>query len=100
MVLSHYSIYKKNQSQIYTYNTYELRSRNEFKVPSPRTEAHGKNSLKYLAPLIWEIIPNDIKKSDTLNKFKSLIKKWSPQNCPCKLCKDYIYQVGYMKLTV
>ena len=77
-------------------NAYELRSHNEFKVPSPRTETYGKNSLKYLAPLIWEIIPNDIKKSDSLKKFKSLIKKWCPQNCPCKLCKDYIYRVGYM----
>ena len=23
--------------------------------------------------------------------FKSKIKKWTPENCPCKLCETYIY---------
>ena len=28
--------------------------------------------------------------------FKANIKKWTPKNCPCKLCKNYLHGVGYV----
>ena len=41
-------------------------------------------------------IPANIKEVDTIERFKSGIKKWKPESCPCRLCKTYIQQIGYM----
>ena len=31
---------------------------------------------------IWELVPNNIKYSNSLSKFKKLIKSWKPEACP------------------
>ena len=52
---------------------YELRGNNflERRVKSVR---YGTESISSLAPKIWEILPNEIKDSDTLQIFKAKIK--------------------------
>ena len=40
-----------------------------------------RDQFRLLAPKIWEILPKEIKNSETLNVFKSRIKNWSPQEC-------------------
>ena len=55
-----------------------------------KTTNFGINSLRYLAPKIWEQIPEDIKNCNSLIQFKRKIKKWVPQNCPCRLCKTFV----------
>ena len=42
------------------------------------------------------ITPQHIRESKSLNKFKSLIKFWKPDTCHCRLCKNYIVQVGFI----
>ena len=74
-----------------------LRTQTDFALPSINTVHYGNDSLKYFGPIVWNMIPNDIKKIDTLNKFKIEIKKWLP-NCSCRLCKDYIEGVGYINV--
>ena len=64
------------------YNSNEV-----FITKNIRTEHYGKESLSYLGPKIWKIIPNDIKTSKSLKDFKLKIRKWKPDKCPCKLCK-------------
>ena len=61
-----------------------------------KTEKFGKQSISYLAPIIWGQVPEDIKKIDTLVSFKKKIKQWIPEACPCSLCKTYVSQVGYI----
>ena len=39
-----------------------------------------------------------LKNIESFVEFKSLIKNWKPSNCPCRLCKDYIPQVGFVNL--
>ena len=41
-----------------------------------------RNQFPVLAPKILEILPKEIKNSETLNVFKSRIKNWLPQECP------------------
>ena len=67
--------------------------RSDFPIPAVRTENYGKNSVRYLGPLIWKIIPPFIKNAENLQDFKRSIKKWKPEQCPCKLCKVYIPRV-------
>ena len=75
--------------------SYELRGNNflERRVKSVR---YGTESISSLAPKIWEILPNEIKDSDTLQIFKAKIKKWVPVECLCRLCKIYLPQVGFI----
>ena len=72
-----------------------LRVTSEFALPTIRTEHYGRNSLTYFGPLIWRSLPIEIKNSESLTKFQTLIKYWKPV-CPCKLCKTYIPELGFL----
>ena len=45
----------------------------------------GSESIANLRTKILNLIPEEIKASNTLNTFKSRIKRWCPQNCPFRL---------------
>ena len=36
------------------------------------------------------------KKETQLNAFKKIIIKWQHENCPCRLCKSYIQNLGFI----
>ena len=74
---------------------YELRGNNflERRIKSVR---YGNESISSLTQKIWEILPNEIKDSDTLQIFKAKIKKWVPVECPYRLCKIYLPEVGFI----
>jgi len=74
----------------------DLNLRSDFAIPAVKTENYGKNSVRYLGPLIWNMIPPFIKNTDNLLDFKRNIKKWKPEKCPCKLCKVYIHNLGFV----
>ena len=42
-------------------------------------------SLSYLGPKIWELLPLKVKETETLLQFKAKIKMWNFQNCPCRV---------------
>ena len=73
-----------------------LRTQDDYRVPKINTVSFGENSLRYLGPKIWEMVPEYMRDLESLEKFKSAIKTWIPQKCPCKLCKDYIEGVGFV----
>ena len=75
---------------------YELRTGINLQSNNPRTTSYGIDSVSHLAPKIWSQIPTEIKNCKTLNKFKNLIKSWTPKSCPCRLCKVYISKVGFI----
>ena len=77
--------------------SHNLRSScNQFKRENIKTAHYALQSVRYLGPKIWELVPNNIKYSNSLSKFKKLIKSWKPEACPCRLCKTYIAQVGFI----
>ena len=75
---------------------YNLRKKRTFKSQRVKSMRHGTHSLAYLAPKIWELVPNEIKAVESLASFKSAIKKWRTTECSCRLCKTYIPQVGFV----
>ena len=75
---------------------YNLRRNTIFQNRKIRTEKYGTASLTYLAPKIWELVPNDIKLSNSLEIFKSKIKNWETKACPCKICKTFVPSLGYL----
>ena len=75
---------------------FNLRNRSQFIIPNVKTVNHGFGSLRYLGPKIWETISSHLKEIDSLKNIKNAIKKWKPESCPCRLCKIYIKNTGYM----
>ena len=68
----------------------------EFTVPNVKSVFHGTESVSYIAPKIWDMVPSNIKDLNNLSAFKQAIKKWKPENCPCRLCKTYIPNLGFI----
>ena len=77
-------------------SVYSLRSGIQLEKPSINTVQFGSESTVYLGAKIWELIPENIKSSKSVDIFKSKIKKWVPERCPCRLCKTYVNQVGFV----
>ena len=75
---------------------YDLRGGNTFISNNIKTVNYGSEAVSYLAPKIWRQIPEDIKNTNCLNLFKRKIRLWIPCACPCKLCKPYIPNLGYI----
>ena len=74
---------------------YSLRS--IFKTRNVRTVNYGTETLSFIGPKIWEIVPKAIKQSKTVYEFKKQIKLWRPAKCRCRLCKNYITGVGFVE---
>ena len=75
---------------------YDLRNPSVLKRKKDRTVFYGSESVSSLAPKIWELLPNSMKCSNSLKEFKSFIKLWTTDKCPCRLCKTYIYNLGFI----
>ena len=72
------------------YSGLHLRSQEDFEVPHVNSVNNSQETLRFLGPKVWEMIPNSIKNSTTFSIFKNKIKTWIPEKYPCRLCKDYI----------
>ena len=65
-----------------------------------KTVRYGTETITCLGPKIWSIIPDQIKESASLETFRQKIKSWKPNSCPCRICKTYIANVGFVNLSL
>ena len=76
--------YNVSESSFYVFqstrNSYSLRSQSDLEIPYVNTENFGKNSLKYFGPIIWNSVQARLTKID----------------CPCRLYKNFIGNVGFI----
>ena len=63
-----------------------------FKLGNPKTT----ESVGYLGPKIWNILPETLQNATSLQEFKQNVKTWAPDNCPCRLCRTYIPNLGFL----
>ena len=75
--------------------TLKERGNSDFVIPQVKTVNRGVETIRYRGPLTWDIVPEDIRKAESLSIFKNKIKDWKPTGCACRLCKSYIPGVGY-----
>ena len=61
-----------------------------FKRENFKSTHYGIQSVGHLGPKIWYIVCQNIRQSNSLNLFKSLIKFCKPHTCPCRFCKKNI----------
>ena len=64
-------------------------------MPRAKTVNHGLESLSYTGAKLWDSIPTHMKKTDSTNEFKHVIKTLKPDLCSCRLCKVYLQDIGY-----
>ena len=74
----------------------KLRSQTYFTTGPISTVNNGLKSLGYLGPKICNIIPPDIRNSGNIEEFTRKIKCWTPKNCPCTLCPNYLHHAAYV----
>ena len=77
-------------------STYNFRNNNFFESRKVTSVYHGTESLSYLGPKIWGLVPREFKESVNLETFKNKIKRWVCSECPCRLCKEFIPQLGFI----
>ena len=65
-----------------------------FFLQPARTVHYGHDG--YLEYKIWNLIPENIKQKQSTSDFKETIKSWIPLTCPCRICQNYICDVGYI----
>ena len=75
---------------------YELRQRSQFQIPWVHSVFSGTESLKFLGPKVWALVPDEMKQLEILGKFRNAIKQWKTTSCPCRLCKRYIHRIGFL----
>ena len=61
-----------------------------------RTNNFGVESISTLGAKIWALVPENLKQSTSINIFKRGIKRWNPSNCPYRLCRVYVQNVGFI----
>ena len=73
------------------------KSNKDFVRPNVNSVYKGEWSMRWFGPSVWDdMLPDSYKKIESLESFKEAIKKWIPENCPCKSCKEYMAGVGYV----
>ena len=76
------------------------RKGNTFSRPKVNTVYKGDCSLRIFGPIVWNnMLPETLKSSSTLSEFKNKIKSWTPHDCPCRLCKNYIQGLGFVSVS-
>ena len=77
-------------------SNYSLRNSTALQGRSIKTVMYGSETISSLGPKIWDILPTELKKivSPTLCKKKT--REWAPKNCPCRLCKTYVQNIGFL----
>ena len=69
---------------------YDFRSEIDFELGPIYTTVYEVRSLKKFAPKIWNIVPTDVRNSDSLSEFTTKINSWRPVTCPCNLCRTFV----------
>ena len=77
-------------------NSYNLRNFQQLASSTEKTTKMGLETISYRGPQLWNLVPQEIKESASFLIFKDKIKKWNCTNCPCRLCRTFLANVGFM----
>ena len=75
---------------------YNLRHASHFTTDPIHSVYYGTESGSYLRPKMWEQIPAEIKNKESLDGFKKEIGKWKHNECPCRTCKTFAPNLGFV----
>ena len=74
---------------------YSLRTTSHFRSRKIHTKKYGIETLTYLGPKLWNLVPNEYKTIESLENFKAKIITWVPENCPLKVMQNLHSPSGF-----
>ena len=78
--------------------SYNLRSGIHLVSRNTHTAHFGTDTIFSLGPKLWKLIPDKIKHAPTLTVFKAEIRSWATKNCPFRLCKIFVKDLGFVEI--
>ena len=77
----------------------QTRSNASFHRQNVNTVYNGEQTLRSFGPIVWDtMVPEDLKKITDLQDFKDKIRAWIPESCICRLCKNYVPNLGFVTI--
>ena len=76
-------------------STYNVRTRQELYNRSTKTVRYGTETISFLDPKVWAVVPQNMKNCTSLSSFNINIRIQEP-DCPCRLCKCLLNYVGFI----
>ena len=67
-------------------NRHTTRCLMKVKQPAFRTITHGRYSMSYYGPKLWNILPNNLKMCKSYKAFKMSLRGWKGNACACNSC--------------
>ena len=77
-------------------NRYSIRKFQEMRQQKVKTVRYGLETALYRAPQLWSLVPTDLKAAPNVIQFKLKIKHGECTECPCKLFRTYLRNIGYI----
>ena len=74
-------------------NTYNLRNFHILQTENSPSLKYGLDAIPYR---VSQLVPTDNREAASLTLFKNCIKTWKYEDCPCRSCKIFIQNVGYI----
>ena len=79
-------------------NTYNIRNFQGFETERKRTLYFGLETIRYRSPQLWSLLPEHTRQLNSLDQFKRSVRQWVCNTCPCRLCKLYLQNVGFLSI--
>ena len=73
---------------------YNVLTQFDFFRNSVNSSKYGPNSIRFFASKV----PMEMRNLKSFEDFKNKVRKWEPDGCDCKLCKDFVSNLGYVSL--
>ena len=66
--------------------------RNELKLKSRKIHSvrSGIETASFVGTRVWNSLSSDLKECKSFERFKTKVRNWIPENCPCQLCKPHL----------
>ena len=77
-------------------NTYNFINFPEFATKRKRTVKMDLETLNYRSPQLLSILPENFRQVNSLGQFKESVRKKDYIDCPCRLCKLYLSNIGFL----
>ena len=77
-----------------------MRLQPDFPISQVKTVCKDSDSLRHFRPIIWNLIPHEIKDSDSIDGFLHKIRKWNTNIVPVKYEKNFITSGGFVETTL
>ena len=76
--------------------TFYTRNKIKFYLRDVKSVTFGSETLSHVTLKIWELVPVEIKNAESVACFERATEKLKPMICPCRLCRTYVSQVGFV----